>query len=184
MFIFASLAISLGINTSRLHEKLALKICMITGSDPKWILLSIMSVTCFLSLWISNSTTTSMILPIAISLAKQLVKLDSDFQEDNDNTSIKIEMEADKTDEKLFESKKAQNLIKAFCLSITYSATIGGFGSLIGASSNIVLKDYMDLKHPNNNLNFFTFLLFAFPVSILLVVSCWLTLCLMWFPKG
>ena len=81
MFIFASLIIGLGIETTGLHEKLALRICMSVGSEPKWILLGIMSATGFLSIWISNTATSSMILPIVVSLVKQLVKLDPDFQE-------------------------------------------------------------------------------------------------------
>lgn len=76
MFIFSSLVISLSIRTTKLHEKIALKICMVIGSDPKWLLLGIMSVTGFLSLWISNSTATSMILPLSISIVKEIVNLD------------------------------------------------------------------------------------------------------------
>ena len=76
------MVIAIGIKTSGLHEKLALKICMIIGSEPKRLLLGIMCVTGFISLWISNSTTTSMILPISLSLAKLLVKIHPDFRDE------------------------------------------------------------------------------------------------------
>lgn len=95
MFIFASLAISLSIKITKLHEKVALKICMIIGSDPKWLLLGIMSATAFLSLWVSNTTTTSMILPISMSIVKEIVKLDPRYHGINkkNNSSIcSIEM--------------------------------------------------------------------------------------------
>ena len=64
MFIFGSVIISIGIETSGLHEKLALRACMIIGSDPKWIMLGILCITGFLSLWISNAAVASIILPI------------------------------------------------------------------------------------------------------------------------
>lgn len=79
MFIFASLIIGIGIETTGLHQKIALKVCMKIGHEPKWILLGIMSVTGFLSIWISNTATTSMILPIVVSIVKQLVRLDPIF---------------------------------------------------------------------------------------------------------
>ncbi len=87
-------------------------------------------------------------------------------------------------DEQIYKTKKAQNIIKAFGLSTAYSSVIGGFGTLIGASSNIVLKEYFDKKHPKSSLNFFTFMIFSLPISILLIISTWLILCILWFPNG
>ncbi len=84
----------------------------------------------------------------------------------------------------VFKTKKAKNLIKGFSLAITYSATICGTGSLIGTSSNIVFKGYFETKHPNDQLNFLTFMLFSLPISIVLVLCAWLILCFMWLPKG
>ncbi|CAF0823698.1 unnamed protein product [Brachionus calyciflorus] len=213
MFIFSSLIIGLGIETTGLHEKLALRICMSVGSEPKWILLGIMSATGFLSVWISNTATASMILPIVVSLVKQLVILDPDFQEqveingqkvssiemnsfessatlkDLKDEDIRIELKEEISkiqddDEDVFRTKNAKNLIKAFCLSITYAATIGGTGSLIGTSSNIVFKGFFETRHPEDAMNFFTFMLYSIPISFILIVVCWVVLCLVWFPKG
>jgi di/tricarboxylate transporter len=69
--------ISNGIETTGLHEKVAIKFCMLIGSNPAWILLGILSITGFLSLWISNAAVASMILPVTVSIAKQLVILDN-----------------------------------------------------------------------------------------------------------
>jgi di/tricarboxylate transporter len=60
-----------------LHEKLAIKFCLLIGSNPAWILLGIISITGFLSLWISNAAVASMILPVTVSIAKQLVILEN-----------------------------------------------------------------------------------------------------------
>lgn len=109
MFVFGGLMIGIAIETSGLHQKLAFKVVMIVGSEPKWyainiqsfinnnnlinrksptsfkyhrLLLGVMSVTGFLALWISNTAVTAMMLPIVVSLVKNIVKLDPAFQEE------------------------------------------------------------------------------------------------------
>ncbi len=66
----------------------------------------------------------------------------------------------------VFKTRKAKNLIKGFSLAIAYSATICGTGSLIGTSSNVVFKGYFEANHPNDQLNFFNYMLFSLPISI------------------
>ena len=173
-----------------------------------------MSVTGFLSVWISNTATTSMILPIVISIVKQIVRIDPRFKKDpkkieiyeletvmhesisgtklkNPETESENELEVvteahhteELTDEILFESKEAKKMLKGFCLSITYAATIGGTASLIGTSSNVVFKNHFDKYHPNDSMNFLTFMLYSFPISLVLTLLCWVVLCFVWLPK-
>lgn len=97
------------------------------------------------------------------------------------NEVINVEIDDDSD---CFKTKNAKNLIKCFCLSITYAATIGGTGSLIGTSSNIVFKGYFEQSHPNDALNFLTFMLYSLPISMILILVCWAALCLIWLPKG
>ncbi len=64
------------IKESGLHEKISLKIIMLFGSDPKWLLLGIMLTTAFLSLWVSNNASAAiMMFPPTMAVVKQLVKL-------------------------------------------------------------------------------------------------------------
>jgi di/tricarboxylate transporter len=168
-----------------------------------------MSVTGFLSVWISNTATTSMILPIVISIVKQIVRIDPRFKKDpkkieiyeletisgtqlkNTETESENELEVatdahhaeELTDEILFESNEAKKMLKGFCLSITYAATIGGTASLIGTSSNVVFKNHFDKFHPNDSMNFLTFMLYSFPISLVLTLLCWVVLCFVWLPK-
>ena len=65
-----------GIETSGLHQKLALRVCMLIGSNPKWILLGLLFTNGFLSIWVSNAAVASMMMPITISIARQLVEMD------------------------------------------------------------------------------------------------------------
>mgnify|MGYP001810313646 CR=1 FL=1 len=70
----AALAVAIGIESSGLHEKLALKIIMLFGSDPKWLMLGVMCVTSFLSLWIQNPAVASMMLRFVMALVKQVIR--------------------------------------------------------------------------------------------------------------
>lgn len=90
----------------------------------------------------------------------------------------------EETNDDVFMTKEAKNLSKAFGFCVAYSSIIGGFGTLIGANSNIVLKDFFDQQYENSNFNFFTFMLYSLPICIILLLSCWLTLCSLWLPKG
>ena len=68
-------------------------------------------------------------------------------------------------------------------LSCSYSATIGGLGSLVGTAPNVFLKGFMDEHYPNSGLNFLTFGMFAAPVSIILIFLSWIWLSIMWLPR-
>ena len=52
------------IEITGLHERVSLNVLLRFGSNPKWLLLGFMSITAFISLWISNSASCSMMLPI------------------------------------------------------------------------------------------------------------------------
>lgn len=64
-----------------------------------------------------------------------------------------------------------------------YSSLIGGQASLIGTGSNIFLKGYFEKHHPNDALNFFTFMLYAMPIALVQIIAVWLLLGLMFLPK-
>jgi len=68
-------------------------------------------------------------------------------------------------------------------LSCSYSSTIGGLGSLVGTAPNILLKGYFDENYPGEKLTFLSFSLFAFPVSIILIIISWMWLCFRWLPR-
>lgn len=60
---------------------------------------------------------------------------------------------------------------------------MGGIGSLVGTATNVLLKGYYDEHHPEQSLNFLNFFLFAFPVSVFLIIFSWLWLGFRYLPK-
>ncbi|RNA06658.1 solute carrier family 13 member 2, partial [Brachionus plicatilis] len=215
MLFFGGLVLAIGIEKTGLHERVALKIIMFFGSDPKWLLLGVMTVTGFLSLWISNTASSSMMLPIVVALVKQLAKYNPAFSNKktipsvsynkvNDasnldtNTGFKVEHVTYNDDEGTFHEETSEEhianeelqtpagkkLMKGFCLGIAYSASVGGSGSLVGTTPNLLLKGFFDTNYPDGGLNFLTYLLFSLPAAAMVVLASWIVLAVIWLPKS
>lgn len=143
--------LAIAIEKWNLHKRIALHIIKIIGTDVTKIILGFMVATALLSMWISNTATAVMMLPIGMSIVAQL--------QDNPNT---VENE---------------NLIfgKALMLSIAYSASIGGMASLIGTPPNLVFAGYVEEVY-NIEITFLQWLKFGLPIAIPLMVIAWVYL--------
>lgn len=140
--------IAIAIEKWNLHRRIALNIINFIGSDVKKIILGFMVATAFLSMWISNTATSVMMLPIGIAIITQL--------KDNPNT------------------EENENLLfgKALMLAIAYSASIGGIATLIGTPPNLVLAGVV-LDTYGYEITFLQWFMFGFPISVLLLFICW-----------
>ncbi|MCL4159451.1 UNVERIFIED_CONTAM: hypothetical protein GTU68_029470 [Idotea baltica] len=143
--------IAIAIEKWNLHKRIALNIINFIGSDVRKIILGFMLATAFLSMWISNTATSVMMLPIGMAIIKQL--------KDNPNTVA--------DENKIFG--------KALMLAIAYSASIGGVATLIGTPPNLVLAGVV-LDTYGYEITFLQWLSFGLPISILLLFICWLYL--------
>ncbi|HUH27344.1 DASS family sodium-coupled anion symporter [Gelidibacter sp.] len=140
--------IAIAIEKWNLHRRIALNIINFIGSDIKKIILGFMVATAFLSMWISNTATAVMMLPIGIAIITQL--------KDNPHT---IENETN-----LFG--------KALMLAIAYSASIGGIATLIGTPPNLVLAGVVSNIY-DYEISFLQWFMFGFPISVVLLFICW-----------
>ena len=140
--------ISIGIEKWNLHRRIALTIIAFIGSDIRKIILGFMIATAFLSMWISNTATSVMMLPIGLAIIKQL--------KDNPDTD------------------EDENLIfgKALMLGIAYSASIGGIATLIGTPPNLVLAGIIESTY-GYEITFLEWFQFGLPVALLLLIFCW-----------
>ncbi len=140
--------LAVAIERWNLHKRIALYIIKVIGSKASYLILGFMLATAFLSMWISNTATTVMMLPIAIAITNQIFEQNQDNHETNTYFS------------------------KALMLSIAYSASIGGISTLIGTPPNLVLAGVLENLY-NIKIGFFEWMTFAFPVSMLLLFICW-----------
>lgn len=140
--------IAIAIEKWNLHKRIALNIINLIGSDVRKIILGFMVATAFLSMWISNTATAVMMLPIGLAIIKQL--------KDNPNT---VEDEN-------------ETFGKALMLSIAYSASIGGLATLIGTPPNLVLAGVV-LDTYGYEITFMQWFVFGLPISVILIFICW-----------
>ncbi len=143
--------IAIAIEKWNLHKRIALNIINLIGTDITRIILGFMLATAFMSMWISNTATSVMMLPIGLAIIAQL----------RDNPS----------------TKEDENLIfgKALMLSIAYAASIGGMATLIGTPPNLVLAGIVQEIY-GIEISFAQWIQFGLPISITLLTLCWLYL--------
>ena len=139
--------LALGLQRWRLHERVAYGIVGLTGSRASHVLAGFMAATAFLSMWINNSATTVMMLPMAISVVAL-------FRE------------------RLPGEVRAQEGVGlALMLGVAYAASIGGVGTLIGTAPNAFMAGFMRETY-GLHIGFGQWMLVGVP---LVVVGVWLT---------
>uniref|UniRef100_A0A8C2TJG3 Solute carrier family 13 member 2 n=1 Tax=Coturnix japonica TaxID=93934 RepID=A0A8C2TJG3_COTJA len=198
MLFIGGLLMAIAIENWNLHKRVALRVLLITGVRPALLLMGFMLVTAFLSMWISNTATTAMMVPIAQAVLDQLHKSEMQSEaasqvHENDNKAFELQEEPTKSNSiKEMEEKdeKHKKLCKGMSLSICYAASIGGIATLTGTTPNLVLKGQVDEIFPNNDnvINFASWFSFAFPTMVVLLVLAWIWLQILYlgfnFPKN
>ena len=145
-----------------LHKRIALNIIRIVGTNPYNLILGFMIATGFLAMWISNTATAMMMLPIAMAVVNQLAT-SSSYQ--------------GKTGPEIHALTKS-NFGSALMLGIAYSASIGGIGTLIGTPPNIVFAGFIKELYPNApEVGFLQWMLMGVPIVVIFLPICWFVLC-------
>ncbi|MFH1373931.1 MAG: SLC13 family permease [bacterium] len=134
-----------------LHRRIALRIIMLIGVSPKRIILGFMVATWFLSMWISNTATTMMMVPMAIAI---ILKLKEALGE-----------------------KVVSRFSVGLLLSIAYAASIGGTATLIGTPPNLSFSRIFNIYFPNApEISFASWFMFGLPFAVVFLVIAWCVL--------
>ena len=152
IFLFiGGFLVALAMRKWKLHRRIALKILMVFGTKPRNILLGFILATAFLSMWISNTATTMMMVPIALSIVYKL--------------------------EEMFEGKSIHKFSVGIFLGIAHAATIGGVSTLVGTPPNLSFARILTILFPNApEISFLTWMMYALPLSIVFIIILWLIL--------
>lgn len=163
IFLFlGGFMIALAMEKWNFHKRLALWIISAMGTQPKRIVLGFMIATAFLSMWISNTASTMMMLPVAMAVVRQIASGSSLEGERNQESQIKIE--------------KGLGLV--LMLGLAYSASIGGVGTPIGTPPNIVFAGFYKKMFPDNpDISFFQWMTLAIPIVLVFIPLTWVYLC-------
>lgn len=80
LLLIGVICLATSIEKWNLHKRIALKMVMIVGVNPAWLTLGFMSSTAFLSMWLSNTSTTAMVMPIVEAVAQQIISAEAEFE--------------------------------------------------------------------------------------------------------
>ncbi|RUS71181.1 hypothetical protein EGW08_021051 [Elysia chlorotica] len=149
MLFIGGLMVAVAVEEWDLHKRIALGVMRLVGSDPKWVMAGLMLPSWFLSMWISNTATASMMLPIAAAVLAQVkaVKTGKNLHQISRPGDLDADLDLEQHQGQPAEVKDAPDLArltKGLTLCIAYAANIGGVSTLTGTPPNLVLKQNAD----------------------------------------
>ncbi|TKC35768.1 hypothetical protein EI555_015583, partial [Monodon monoceros] len=80
LLLIGVICLATSIEKWNLHKRIALRMVMMVGVNPAWLTLGFMSSTAFLSMWLSNTSTTAMVMPIMEAVAQQIISAEAEVE--------------------------------------------------------------------------------------------------------
>ncbi|MCH2032765.1 MAG: DASS family sodium-coupled anion symporter [Tenacibaculum sp.] len=154
---FGGFILALALEKVNLHKRIALNIVKLTGTTPNKVILGFMIATAFMSMWISNTASTVVMLPIALSVVKLLITDDDGFTKQDRNFALNI------------------------MLGIAFSANAGGIATVIGTPPNSVLIGLLENEY-NIQISFVKWMTMGLPFSMLMIWFSYIVLTKLMFP--
>ncbi|MCK9211427.1 MAG: SLC13 family permease [Ignavibacteriaceae bacterium] len=157
IFLFlGGFLIALAMEKWNFHKRIALFIISVVGSSPQKIVLGFLLSSAFISMWISNTATAVMMLPIGLAIITQL--------------------------EEKFSEEITHSFSTAVLLSIAYGASIGGIATLIGTPPNLSLARILHIIFPHApEIGFGAWMQLALPIALFLLTVCYFLLVKVFF---
>lgn len=155
---FGGFVMALALEKVNLHRRIALNIIRLTGTTPNKVVLGFMIATAALSMWISNTASTVVMLPIALSVIGLLIN-DADGFTKND-----------------------QNFALSVMLGIAFSANAGGIATVIGTPPNSIMIGLLENEY-NIQISFLKWMVMGLPFSALLITIIYFVLVKWMFPN-
>jgi solute carrier family 13 (sodium-dependent dicarboxylate transporter), member 2/3/5 len=156
VFLFmGGFMIALAMQKWNLHKRIALLTMRAIGTKPRQLILGAMIATAFLSMWVSNTATTLMMLPIGLSI---------------------LSLVADKS-----SAGATRRFGVCLMLAIAYAATIGGLSTLIGSPPNLIMAGFVEQNY-GRTIGFAEWMRIGVPLSAVFLVIAWLLLTRVIYP--
>jgi sodium-dependent dicarboxylate transporter 2/3/5 len=151
MLFIGGFIIAIAMEKWNLHKRIALSVILLFGNSPSKIILGFMAASGFLSMWISNTATCLMVLPIGLAII------------------YKVEAE--------YGIERSSNFSKSIMLAIAYSCTIGGIATLIGTPPNLIFQRMYKIYFPDEPMiKFSEWMVFGFPLAVAMLIVTWFIL--------
>ncbi len=155
---FGGFVLALALENVNLHKRIALNIIKITGTTPNKVVLGFMIATASLSMWISNTASTVVMLPIAMSVIGLLINDADGFTKNDRNFALSV------------------------MLGIAFSANAGGIATVIGTPPNSVMIGLLENEY-NIEISFLKWMVIGVPFSTVMIAISYFVLVKWMFPN-
>ena len=153
IFLFlGGFIVALAMQRWNLHRRIALTVLQYSGGNGRSLVGGFMLASALISMWVMNTSTTMMLLPIAVSIIAVIHK------------SVKS-----------LDQGARENFQYALLLGVAYGATIGGMATLVGTAPNAMLAAFM-LENYGTEIDFSSWMLVGLPLSVAMLPLAWLAL--------
>ena len=150
--------LALGIESSGLHKRLALKMLIAVGNSGAKLIGGFMLVSAIISMWVMNTSTTLMLLPIGLAVCASVAETIPNFSQ---------------TDRRNFEI--------SLLLGIAYAASIGGMSTLVGTAPNIIFVGFMQETY-GLEISFTDWMKLGVPIATFMLYSSWYAITKVVYP--
>ncbi|KAK8767056.1 hypothetical protein V5799_006168 [Amblyomma americanum] len=213
MLFIGSLIMAMAIEHCNVHKRIALRVMLCVGTNPRWIMLGFMLTTMFMSTWICNTATTAMMMPIVDAVLAEVIETEYDplmlaevggaydVEKDvhkpvNRTTSAESSGQKGKSvappsrscsvrSEDVAKQKAQRTLSKSLYLSVAFAANIGGTATLTSAGPNLILKFVVEEFYGGlPPIDYASWLVFSTPGVVISVFVVWAAFQLLYRNTG
>ncbi|KAH6934521.1 hypothetical protein HPB50_024747 [Hyalomma asiaticum] len=213
MLFIGSLIMAMAIEHCNVHKRIALRVMLCVGTNPRWIMLGFMLTTMFMSTWICNTATTAMMMPIVDAVLAEVIDAEYDplmlaevggacdtekGGHKSINRSISTESSGKKEkclapvsrscsvrSEDVAKQKAQRTLSKSLYLSVAFAANIGGTATLTSAGPNLILKFVVEEFYGGlPPIDYASWLVFSTPGVVISVFVVWAAFQLLYRNTG
>jgi solute carrier family 13 (sodium-dependent dicarboxylate transporter), member 2/3/5 len=173
VFLFlGGFLIAIAMQKWNLHRRIALLTLRRVGTHPRRIILGLMIATAFLSMWVSNTATTLMMLPIALSVLTLVIENSHHGATEAEAESMSEHIRAGRAVSDVVDDRDVRLFGVALLLAIAWSASIGGLGTLLGSPPNAIVAGYIS-DELDRTVGFAEWMFLGVPIVVVFIALSW-----------
>jgi sodium-dependent dicarboxylate transporter 2/3/5 len=162
--------LAMALESCGLHRRFAIRVLGLVGTRPTHIVGAFMGLSAFISMWVTNTATTIMLLPVALSIIRMV-----SGPEPTDAAPVTARSATDDA------SRPERNLSVCLLLGVAYAASIGGVGTIIGTAPNAFLVSFIQ-NQTGREISFVRWMSIGVPFVLVFLPLAWWLLCRRIYP--
>ena len=162
--------LAMALESCGLHRRFAIRVLGLVGTRPTHIVGAFMGLSAFISMWVTNTATTIMLLPVALSIIRMVSA--------TEDTDVAVATDTSVIDE---ASRPDRNLPVCLLLGVAYAASVGGVGTIIGTAPNAFLVSFIQ-NQTGREISFVRWMSIGVPFVLVFLPILWWVLCRRIYP--